>query len=94
MALMEKAEFDPNAGRLLNDNLGDYHIPVNADVGDIDILFVEDPDLQFNELGVRGLGEISLPGTAAAIGKALFSATGVRSRQLPIAIESVLPDMP
>lgn len=93
MALMEKAVFDPNAGRLVNDNLGDYHIPVNADVGDIDILFVEDPDLQFNELGVRGLGEISLPGTAAAIGNALFSATGVRSRQLPIAIESVLPDM-
>jgi xanthine dehydrogenase YagR molybdenum-binding subunit len=91
MALMEKAEFDPDRCRLVNDNLGDYHVPVNADVRDIDVLFVENPDLQFNDLGVRGLGEIALPGTAAAIGNALFSATGVRVRRLPIAMSDILP---
>jgi xanthine dehydrogenase YagR molybdenum-binding subunit len=90
MALMEKAEFDPNACRLVNDNLADYHVPVNADIPDIDVLFVEHPDLQFNDLGARGLGEIALPGTAAAIGNALFSATGVRIRRLPITADAIL----
>lgn len=91
MALMEKAAFDPNHCRLVNDNLADYHVPVNADIRDIEVLFVENPDLQFNDLGVRGLGEIALPGTAAAIGNALFSATGVRVRHMPIAVSDILP---
>lgn len=91
MALMEKAEFDPDSCRLVNDNLADYHVPVNADIKDIEVLFVENPDLEFNDLGVRGLGEIALPGTAAAIGNALFSATGVRIRKLPIATQAILP---
>lgn len=84
MALMEKTEFDPNAGRIVNDNLADYHIPVNADVPDIEVLFVGEPDTRFNALGVRGLGEIGVPGVAAAVTNAVFNAVGRRVRRLPI----------
>jgi xanthine dehydrogenase YagR molybdenum-binding subunit len=90
MALMEKAEFDPVHGRLVNDNLADYHLPVHADIPDIDVLFIEHPDVGFNEFGARGLGEIGLPGVAAAIGNAFFSATGRRVRHLPISIEQIV----
>lgn len=90
MALMEKAEFDPVCGRIVNDNLADYHVPVHADIPDIQVLFVDEPDLHFNALGPRGLGEIGLPGVAAAIGNAFFSATGRRVRNLPIAIDDIL----
>ena len=76
MALMEQTLYDPATARVLTDNLADYHVPVNSDVPPIDVLFVNEPDLQFNELGARGLGEIGLPGTAAAIGNAVFTATG------------------
>lgn len=85
MALMERGEFDPVYSRLINDNLADYHIPVNADIGEIDVIFIDEPDMHFNELGARGLGEIAVPGTAAAITNALYSATGRRIRTLPAA---------
>jgi xanthine dehydrogenase YagR molybdenum-binding subunit len=84
MALMEQTIYDPNTARVLTDNLADYHIPVNLDVPQIDVLFVNEPDLQFNELGARGLGEIGLPGCAAAIANAVYSAIGKRFRDLPI----------
>jgi xanthine dehydrogenase YagR molybdenum-binding subunit len=84
MALMEQTIYDPNTARVLTDNLADYHVPVNLDVPQIDVLFVNEPDLQFNELGARGLGEIGLPGCAAAIANAVYSATGKRFRNLPI----------
>ncbi len=90
MALMEKAEFDPVHARLVNDNLGDYHVPVSADVPDIKTLFVDKPDFRFNEFGARGLGEIGVPGVAAAIGNAMFSATGRRVRGLPIPMDAIL----
>jgi xanthine dehydrogenase YagR molybdenum-binding subunit len=91
MALMEQTEFDPNTARVVNDNLADYHVPVNADVPDIDVLFVGTPDTRFNALGVRGLGEIGVPGVAAAVANALFNATGRRVRQLPISARDLLP---
>jgi xanthine dehydrogenase YagR molybdenum-binding subunit len=81
---MEQTIYDPNTARVLTDNLADYHIPVNLDVPQIDVLFVNEPDLQFNELGARGLGEIGLPGCAAAIANAVYSAIGKRFRDLPI----------
>ncbi len=74
MALMEKAEFDPAQARIVNDNLADYHVPVNADVPDIEVLFVDKPDLRFNELGLRGLGEIGLPGVGGPRSGMHFSA--------------------
>jgi xanthine dehydrogenase YagR molybdenum-binding subunit len=84
MALMEKGEFHPVRGRLVNDNLADYAVPVHADVPDIKVVFVNGADERFNEFGARGLGEIGLPGAAAAIANAVFNATGKRVRNLPI----------
>lgn len=84
MALMEQAVFHPTRARMINDNLADYALPVNADIPEIEVIFVGEPDSRFNELGVRGLGEIGVPGTAAAIANAVFAATGQRVRNLPI----------
>lgn len=84
MALMEKGQFHPANGRLVNDNLADYAVPVHADVPDIDVIFVHGPDERFNKFGARGLGEIGLPGAAAAIANAVFNSTGKRIRNLPI----------
>lgn len=91
MALMEKTQFDPGTARIVNDNLADYHLPVNADVPDIEVLFVGAPDEQFNPLGVRGLGEIGVPGVAAAVANAVFHAIGRRVRSLPIQAGDLLP---
>jgi xanthine dehydrogenase YagR molybdenum-binding subunit len=90
MALMEKVEFDPNTDRIVNDNFADYRIPVNADIPNIDVLFIDRPDLDFNSFGARGLGEISFPGTAAAIGNAIFRATGKRIRKVPITMDEFI----
>ncbi|KAB0268040.1 xanthine dehydrogenase family protein molybdopterin-binding subunit [Microvirga brassicacearum] len=90
MALMEDAAFHPTRARMINDNLADYAIPVNADIPEIDVIFVGEPDNRFNELGVRGLGEIGVPGTAAAIANAVFAATGQRVRNLPITPSAIV----
>jgi xanthine dehydrogenase YagR molybdenum-binding subunit len=84
MALMEQGEFHPAYGRMVNDNLADYALPVNADIPEIKVIFVDRPDDRFNEFGARGLGEIGLPGAAAAIANAVYNATGKRIRCLPI----------
>jgi xanthine dehydrogenase YagR molybdenum-binding subunit len=84
MALMEAAEFHPTHHRIVGDNLADYAVPVNADVPDIDVIFLDTPDEAFNQFGARGLGEIGVPGMAAAIANAAFNATGRRFRNLPI----------
>jgi len=90
MALEEESLIDQNFGRFMNHNLAEYHVPVNADVHDIDVLFVEERDSIVNPLGVKGLGEIGIVGTAAAIGNAVFHATGQRIRTLPITLDKVL----
>jgi xanthine dehydrogenase YagR molybdenum-binding subunit len=71
-------------------NLADYHVPVHADVHDIDVLFVEERDDVVNALGVKGLGEIGIVGVAAAIGNAVYHATGTRVRELPITLDKLL----
>lgn len=90
MALEEESMIDHHLGRIMNRNLGEYHIPVNADIHDIDVIFVEEEDALINPLGVKGLGEIGTVGTAAAIGNAIFHATGKRVRDLPITIDKLL----
>ena len=67
-------------GRIMNRNLGEYHVPVHADIHELDVIFVEEEDKQINPIGVKGLGEIGTVGTAAAIGNAIFHATGKRVR--------------
>jgi xanthine dehydrogenase YagR molybdenum-binding subunit len=90
MALTEEAMTDHGLGRVMNRNLAEYHVPANADVPDIDVIFVDEHDDKANPLGVKGLGEIGIVGTAAAIANAIFHATGKRVRDLPITIDKLL----
>ncbi|MEH2327566.1 xanthine dehydrogenase family protein molybdopterin-binding subunit [Nostoc sp.] len=90
MALMEHTVTDPNFGRVVNHDLAEYHVPVNADVPDIQVLFVDEHDPHINPLGVKGVGEIGITGTAAAIANAVYHATGKRVRDLPITLDKLL----
>jgi xanthine dehydrogenase YagR molybdenum-binding subunit len=90
MALHEETLFDHRFGRVMNANIAEYHVPVNADVHDINIIFVEEPDEIVNPLGIKGLGEIGIVGVAAAIANAVHHATGKRVRDLPITLDKVV----
>lgn len=90
MALEEESVYDARSGRPVTRTLADYHVPVHADVPKIDVHFIDEPDTHFNALGARGVGEIGNVGTAAAITNAVFHATGVRVRDLPITPEKLL----
>jgi xanthine dehydrogenase YagR molybdenum-binding subunit len=90
MALHEETVMDHRFGRIMNPNIAEYHIPVNADVYDIDVLFVEERDDRINRLGVKGLGEIGLVGVPAAIANAVYHATGKRIRRFPITLDKLL----
>ncbi|WP_224373033.1 xanthine dehydrogenase family protein molybdopterin-binding subunit [Hyalangium versicolor] len=90
MALEEETVIDQKLGRFINHNLGEYHIPVHADVKGIDVIFVEEEDTIVNPLGAKGLGEIGIVGVAAAISNAVFHATGRRVRSLPITLDKLL----
>jgi xanthine dehydrogenase YagR molybdenum-binding subunit len=90
MALHESSELDPRGGRFVNGNLAEYHVPVNADIGAIDVAVMEEDDRAFNPLGIRGIGEIGITGVPAAIANAVFHATGKRLRRLPIRLDDLL----
>jgi xanthine dehydrogenase YagR molybdenum-binding subunit len=90
MALQEDSVLDDEVGRFMTHNLADYHVPVNADVRDIDVIFVDERDEIVNPLGVKGVGEIGLVGVAAAIANAVYHATGRRVRDLPITLDKLL----
>ena len=90
-ALHEESMLDHRIGRFMNHNLGEYHVPVNADIHDIDVIFVDEED-KANPLGVKGLGEIGIVGVAAAIANAVFHATGKRIRHLPITIDKIVAE--
>ena len=90
MALEEETMIDHKLGRIMNRNLGEYHVPVAADIHDVDVIFVEEDDKLVNPIGVKGLGEIGTVGTAAAIGNAIFHATGKRVRDLPITVDKII----
>jgi xanthine dehydrogenase YagR molybdenum-binding subunit len=90
MALHEETFADKALGRWMNHNYAEYHVPAHADVHDIDVIFVHEPDPEVSPLGVKGLGEIGIVGTAAAIANAIYHATGKRVRTLPITIDKLL----
>jgi xanthine dehydrogenase YagR molybdenum-binding subunit len=92
MALHEETLTDHRFGRFMTHNLADYHVPVNADIRSIDVIFVEEKDDEINSLGVKGVGEIGIVGTAAAIANAVYHATGKRVRDLPITLDKLLRD--
>jgi xanthine dehydrogenase YagR molybdenum-binding subunit len=90
MALEEESVIDHAFGRYMTHNLADYHVPVNADVNNIDVIFVQEQDEVVSPLGAKGLGEIGIVGVAAAIANAVFHATGKRIRDLPITLDKLL----
>jgi xanthine dehydrogenase YagR molybdenum-binding subunit len=90
MALHEETKIDPVYGRTVNENLAEYHVPVNADIGEIDVNVVGIPDTAFNPLGGRGIGEIGITGVAAAVANAVYHATGTRVRDLPITLDKLM----
>ena len=89
MALHEETLVDHKFGRIMNANIAEYHVPVNADMHDIKVIFVDEPDDIINPLGIKGVGEIGIVGVAAAIANAVYHATGKRVRDLPITLEKL-----
>jgi xanthine dehydrogenase YagR molybdenum-binding subunit len=89
-ALHERAVFDPRSGRPMNANFAEYHIPVNADVPSLEAILVEEHDPHVNALGVKGVGEIGITGTAGAVANAVWHATGIRVREFPITLDRLL----
>ena len=88
MALHEETLVDHHLGRVINADFAEYHVPVNADIHDIDVIFVDEPDDIINPLGIKGVGEIGIVGVAAA-GNAVYHATGKRVRDLPITLDKL-----
>jgi xanthine dehydrogenase YagR molybdenum-binding subunit len=89
MALHEETLVDHNLGRIMNANIAEYHVPVNADIRHIEVTFVEEPDDIINPLGIKGVGEIGIVGVPAAIANAVYHATGKRVRDLPITLDKL-----
>jgi xanthine dehydrogenase YagR molybdenum-binding subunit len=90
MALHEVTAYDPRLVRVVNNNLAEYHVPTNADVGDIDVSWIEEEDLHVSPIGAKGIGEIGITGSAAAIANAIYHATGKRVRDLPITPDKLI----
>ncbi len=90
MALYEETHRDLRNGRVINGNLGEYHVPINADIGAIEIIVVAEDDPHINPLGAKGIGEIGITGVPGAIGNAIFHATGKRIRDLPITLDKLI----
>jgi xanthine dehydrogenase YagR molybdenum-binding subunit len=90
MALFERTQFDAHSARIMNATLADYLVPTNADIPDIDVSMIEADDTHINPAGVKGIGEVGITGCAAAIANAVYHATGVRVRELPIRPEVLL----
>jgi xanthine dehydrogenase YagR molybdenum-binding subunit len=90
MALTEDTVMDERLGRVVTGNLADYHVPVEADVPDLDVSWIGAPDQHVNPVGAKGIGELGITGAAAAIANAVFHATGRRVRDLPITLDKLL----
>ena len=90
MGFFEETIYDVRNGKPINNNYADYLVPVNADVPDIDIIFLDYPDKVMIRYGARGIGELGLTGCAPALTMAAYHATGVRVRELPIRIEKLM----
>ncbi|MGH6993559.1 MAG: molybdopterin cofactor-binding domain-containing protein, partial [Caulobacteraceae bacterium] len=89
-ALHEKTEIDETLARYVNKDFSEYMIPVNADIGEVEVILVPEVDTEVNPLGMKGIGEIGITGINAAIANAVWHATGKRVRDLPIRLEDLL----
>jgi xanthine dehydrogenase YagR molybdenum-binding subunit len=93
-ALMEDAVLDKRHGQFVNHDLGEYHVPVHADVPHLDVHFIEDIDHHANPIGVKGLGELTISGAGAAVTNAIYNACGVRVREFPMTLDKILAGLP
>ncbi|MEA1085658.1 xanthine dehydrogenase family protein molybdopterin-binding subunit [Sphingomonas sp. CD22] len=93
-ALTEELVHDPRNGKIVNRDLGEYHLPVNADVPQLEVEFLYERDIEANPLHAKGLGEVGICGAAGAIGNALYNATGVRVRDFPLTLDKLLAGLP
>ena len=94
MALHENSVWDPRVGQVANHDLAEYHVTVNADVGDVQAHWLDEHDPYVNAMGTKGIGEIGIVGTAAAVVNAVHRATGVRVRHLPVSLDKLLTGLP
>ena len=90
MALMEETAYDPNNGRVVTKDLAQYLVPVNADMPEFEVQFIDKPDLLISPIGARGIGEIGITGITAAINNAIYNATGKRVRNLPVTPDKLI----
>jgi xanthine dehydrogenase YagR molybdenum-binding subunit len=89
--LSEASEVDSRFGGFVNNNIAEYQVAVNADVRQCEVEFIDEQDGSFNDIGAKGLGEVACVGAAGAIANAVYHATGIRVRRLPIRVEDLLP---
>ncbi len=90
MALHEASVLDPRSGDYVNHDFAEYHIATNADAGTVDVTWIDEEDPHVNPMGAKGIGELGIVGTAAAIANAVYHATGIRIRDLPITLDKLL----
>ena len=88
--LFEATEIDPRLARYGNDDLAEYLVPVNADIGKVEVILVPEEDHEVNPLGIKGIGELGTTGMNAAVANAVYHATGIRVRKLPLRLEALL----
>lgn len=93
-ALMEQMMYDTRNGRLCNHDFAEYHVPTNADIPDLEVVFLPERDEYANPLHAKGIGELALSGAGAAINNAVFNATGIRVREYPITADKLLAQLP
>ncbi len=93
-ALTEEMVHDVRNGKVVNHDLAEYHVPVNADVPQIEVRFIEERDIHANPLHAKGIGELGISGAGAAIANAIYNACGVRVRDYPITLDKLLPGLP
>ncbi|MCD0176009.1 xanthine dehydrogenase family protein molybdopterin-binding subunit, partial [Deinococcus sp. 14RED07] len=89
-ALMEELHVDHDLGLFVNHDLGEYHVPVHADIPDMDVIFIDELDDASSPLRAKGLGELGISGVGAAVANAVYNATGVRVRDFPITLDKIL----
>ena len=93
-ALTEELMHDPRTGRIANHDLAEYHVPVNADVPQLEVIFVPERDIHANPIHAKGIGELGICGAGAAVANAIYNATGVRVRDFPITLDKLLDGLP
>ena len=93
-ALTEDLVHDTRTGKLVNHDLGEYHVPANADVPQMDVHFVDERDIHANPIHAKGIGELGISGAGAAVANAVYNATGIRVREFPITLNKLLDQLP